>query len=363
MDGIGVYLKNIKESRIWLLGRSIFRQIKRLYKESMSLVKQFYELTFLSRGKYAPNHPDNEFFNKYYYSITDKPDNEESSLNPVHGIICMCDGRQFHGGPTDRIRGILTTYREAKKMGIPFFINWTHPFQLENYLVPATFDWTINPNQISYYKKDSFPFIIEDEPDFQSFLRMKLGLKMWRPQIHVYSNADNGRGEYSNLYKDLFKPSEKLQGKVEYHLSHIGAKYWAFTFRFRNLLGDFKDWWQEELTDDEKVKFMERVSAEMLKIARKIPKGYRILVTSDSRLFLDYVDKLDSRIYVVPGEVKNIDLSEGKFPDAWMKTFVDQQLLMHAEKVFLMRTGSMFKSGFPRFAAEVGGVEFIDHKF
>ena len=66
---------------------------------------------------------------------------------------------------------------------------------------------------------------------------------------------------------------------------------------------------------------------------------------------------------MVEGDIKNIDMTVGDFPEVWLKTFTDQQLLMGAKKVTLMRTGKMYKSGFPRFAAEVGGVEFIDHVF
>ena len=89
----------------------------------------------------------------------------------------------------------------------------------------------------------------------------------------------------------------------------------------------------------------------------------KILVTSDSRKFLDLAADIDSRIYIVPGEVKNIDLLKGEYPDAWMKTFIDQQLLMHASHVTLMITGKMYNSGFPRFAAEVGGAQYSIHRF
>ena len=36
---------------------------------------------------------------------------------------------------------------------------------------------------------------------------------------------------------------------------------------------------------------------------------------------------------------------------------------MHAERVTQMLTDKMYNSGFPRFAAEVGGAEYIVHRF
>lgn len=278
-------------------------------------------------------------------------------------IVCLCDGRMFHGGPTDRLRGILTTYREAKRSGIPFYISWRSPFNLEDYYIPAGFDWRIDPDKLIYDKRDSFPLIIEDEPNLYAKWRIKRGVKINVSQLHVYSNADNARGEYSELFREVFRPSEALQKEVDIHLEKLGPRFHAFTFRFLQLLGDFKDWYQVTLPEEERIRLMDKVVDEFHKLISKIPEGYKILVTSDSSRFLQRIKNEDERIYIVPGEVKNIDLLKGEHQGAWMKTFVDQQLLMHAEKVVLMRTGDMFKSGFPRFAAEVGGAQFIDHKF
>ena len=339
-------------------GGEPFQKIRKSYYDSIAFFNQLYELTFLVRGTYAPNHPDKKFYEKYYTkNISGKRDHLKE------GFICLCDGRMYHGGPTDRLRGILTTYREVKKTGVPFYISWTNPFNLEDYLVPAGQDWRINPDDIVYDKESAFPFIIEDEPDFHSFLRMKAGLKHHKPQLHVYSNADNARGNYRELYHELFKPSPLLQKETERHLRILGNRFSAYTFRFLSLLGDFKEWSETTLSDNDAILFMKRVADEFLRLTKEVPENERILVTSDSKRFLEYIQKLDPRVYVVPGEVKNIDLLEGEYREAWLKTFVDQQLLMNASKVTLMRTGKMYKSGFPRFAAEVGGAEYIDHCF
>lgn len=337
-------------------GGKPFQVVRQFCYDAYALGQQCFECMYLAKGKYAPWHRDSRFYRKEYKE-GDTPTPE------VTGWICMLDGKMFHGGPTDRIRGILTTYREAKKRGVPFYIYWVDPFRIEDYLEPASFDWRIASDALVYEKGKSFPLIIEDETNLQSLMRMKAGLRLKYPQMHIYSNADNAIGGYRELFHEIFKPTDALQREVDRHLEAIGSRYWAFTYRFLNLLGDFKEWNRKALKGEKAEEFIERVIAEMLGIMKSLPEGYRVLVTSDSRRFLDIVKSRDPRIYVVPGDVKNIDLLKGEYPEAWMKTFTDQQLLMHAEKVYLMRTGRMYRSGFPRFAAEVGGAEFIDHKF
>lgn len=337
-------------------GGKPFQAVRKFYYDSLSLGMQCYETAYLYRGKYAPGHRDTRFYNRYYTSGATSSCGKE-------GVICMLDGRRFHGGITDRLRGILTTYREAKKRGLPFFIHWNDPFPLEDYLEPNKVDWRINPSDISYKKGEAFPVIIEDETNLQSAMRMKAGFRLKFPQLHFYSNADNGIGEYRKLYNELFRPSAVLQAEVDKHLAKLGDKYWSFTFRFLNLLGDFREWERRQLPDGEALQLMEKVTREMIGEMDHLPDGYKVLITADSKRYLDYVKDKDPRIYVVPGDIKNVDLLKGEFPNAWLKTFSDHRLIMGAERAYLIRTGRMYKSGFPRFAAEVGGAEFIDYSF
>lgn len=313
------------------------------------------EARMMRHNAFVPGSVNHDFATRLY----------TGDANPrlVKGVVCMCDGRIDHGGPTDRLRGILTTYREAQRRGIPFYISWTAPFDLSDYLVPATFDWRIAPESLGDSLSEVLPVIIDDLPDLESGIRLRGALDGGRPQIQVYSNADNARGEYARLYREVFRPSPMVQAEVDRHLAVLGTEYYAFTFRFLSLLGDFTDWDKTRLSDAESEAFMLKVAAEFDRIAARLPQNCRILLTADSRRFLDFMSPRDPRIYIVPGEVRNIALCAGTYREAWLKTFVDQQLLMHARHVWLMRTGGMYPSGFPRFAAEVGGVPFTDHHF
>lgn len=348
--------RNVLKQTVGSVGRKSLSLFRIGYLNTKGFINQVIETSFIARKKFKPG-SQNDFYVKRYYNGTELQHIKE-------GIICICDGTLCHGGPTDRLRGILSTYEEANKHNIPFYISWTSPFALEDYLVPATFDWRINKTELSRSLNQTYPLIIEDIPNVQSAMRLKAALYKRKPQTHVFTNSDSSIGHYASLWNKLFHPSEILQKEIDKHLAHLGNKYQAFTFRFLQLLGDFKDWQQVTLPEEEAIILMEKVKMEFLRLATAIPSDYRILVTSDSTRFLKYIRNADDRIYIVPGDVKNIDLLNGESHEtAWLKTFTDQQLLMKAEKVTLMRTNRMYKSGFPRFAAEVGRTEFIDYKF
>lgn len=338
------------------IGQRIIRKINHILSPAKCFLNQIVEDIYISYGKYRNGSEDREFERIYYSKSIDSADG-------VPGIVCLFDGRVFHGGPTDRIRGILSVYKEAKRRNIPFYIRWTHPFDLEEYLIPADYDWRIEENSISYSRPDTFPVIIQDLSDFYSKLKLGAALHYPARQWHVYSNSDDAKGEYRELFNELFKPSEKLGKEIDTHLAFLGSSYVAYTFRFLQLLGDFDDWSQMVLSKEDSIALMNKVKEELLILIREVPEDWKILITSDSGRFLDFIKDADPRIYIVPGDVKNIDLAQGRHEGAWLKTFVDQQLLMRARCVTLMRTGEMYKSGFPGFAAEVGGAKFVDHLF
>lgn len=182
--------------------------------------------------------------------------------------------------------------------------------------------------------------------------------------IHIYSNAHFCSNHYAKLFNELFKPSQELQSLIDFHINAIGSKYVSATFRFQQLLGDFKEGdpnIYHILDDISKKQLIERCIDELLSSLKKLPLSYKMLVTSDSITFLEKVAKIE-RVYVVPGKVAhmNYTASDNKI---FMKSFVDLFLLMNAETIMLYQTGEMYNSGFPRFAARLSKHKFIHHKF
>lgn len=285
-------------------------------------------------------------------------------------VIFMCDGFKGHGGITDRLRGLLTTYREAKRLGRPFFVSWTSPFMLEEFLLPASVDWRTNAEDIGRNYADSYPLILDVSPEqWKNIFKRPLFRYGFRcnggRDVLVYTNMDCGRSEYPTLYRELFRPSEYLQRNIDLHLAALGGRFWAYTFRFGNIFGDFRDIVGRELEGEARQRMLEKNLGELRRLLNELPEGARALVTSDSLFFLTQAEAVDSRIYVVKQQLMHTDFCGGGDVgrEVWLKSFVDQNLLMKAERVYLLKTGDMYKSGFPEFAALIGGGEYIFREF
>ena len=160
--------------------------------------------------------------------------------------------------------------------------------------------------------------------------------------------------EYGALFNDLFKPSAELQELIDYHLNKIGGSntYVSLTFRFRQLLGDFKEG-GETLPEAQREPYIARCLKCIEEHHDRYP-GKKILVTSDSSTFLTRVSE-DKRIseytYLIPGKVVHIGFTSDASKQTYMKSFVDYFMLANAEEIFLVRDKKMYHSGFPYRAA------------
>ena len=286
-------------------------------------------------------------------------------------IVFMCDGYKNHGGLTDRMRGLLTTYHEARRRKVPFFISWTEPFELSDFLVPAgPCDWRIERSRIHYDYARSWPLIMDissvHAKNIVKTLLFKHGLRDGR-DVLVYSNMMHAKKNIAQLYHELFKPSARLQAAIDMHLADIGGPYHSFTFRFGNLFGDFSDIVGKPLGAEAAERLLNKNIVELRRLLDDLPHGYRALVTSDSLFFLERVQQADERIYVVKQRLMHVDFYkyERQQPcsDTWLKSFLDQQMIMRAERVWLLRTDDMYRSSFPQLAATLGEKEFVLHEF
>lgn len=318
--------------------------------------------TILIRCNISPTDSLYHRLSKSLYSDDNLNENDSSSRK----AICILDGSFTHGGLTDRIRGILSVYQEAKRRDIPFCIYWIHPFILSKFLLPAdpnTLDWRISEDALCRNLKHSKLIIADDLTETESQHRLEASFHSNHQQLHFYTNADIGRGSYQYLFNELFKPSPLLKVALRKHQSRLTSAYQAFAFRFLTLLDDFTDFKVPELSPEQQETLMQKVEEELRRLIKEVPDDQSIFITGDSIRFLNRVRNIDPRIYVVDGDIRHIDLDTNQTEETELKTFVDQFLLMGAYKVTLLRTGRMYRSGFSRFAAEVGGAEFIDHEF
>lgn len=276
--------------------------------------------------------------------------------------IYMVDGTGYNPGLCDKLRGILSIYSLCKN-NIKFKINWIFPFELTNYLIPNKYDWTIDSNHIKYCE-NTRPVVIDSAPDllFQEHIDKLSFYKRVRKspysQIHVYSNIIVNKTKFKNYFNELFTPTAKLTDALKPHKESLGNIYISFSLRFMELLGDFKD--QEGISKPlppvEQTRLIEKCVSKLISVLDEQPKGTKAFVASDSKTFIDIISKRDSRVYVVPGDIVHVRYKGSE--NAYLKAFVDLFLIKEAKTQYLLRTGLMYNSGFPRFASWIGNNDF-----
>lgn len=180
-------------------------------------------------------------------------------------------------------------------------------------------------------------------------------------QTHVYTNTQFIYHE--NLQKyfwELFKPSERLQTHIDRENQKIEHPYISITCRFLTLIGDFNDPCNiGRLTEKEIDEYFLKLKNKIIEIyqeeKKKTQGELKVLVTSDSITFLQFISKL-SFVHIIRGSLSHVDAAQGECHyENYEKSFLDLFMISRAQKVILLVTGKMFQSGFPQFAARIGG--------
>lgn len=272
----------------------------------------------------------------------------------------------FSGGLSDRLRGIVSIYAECKRQGLPFRIVF-EPLHLQDYLAPNKYDWRIADKDISWDVKESYPCVLltyhnNSRNRWQHFVQstiLKSYIRKPYRQIHVYSNMFCKDEEYSPLFHELFKPVPELQSLVDFHLGKLGGKnnYISCTFRFRQLLGDFKEG-GKTLPVVERQPYIEKC-IETVRRLHEENENFKILVTADSSTFLAALVSLSlPYVYVMPGKVVHVGFTFDADKDTYMKSFLDMYMLSLARTVYQARDSRLMRSGFPIRAALLGNREY-----
>lgn len=272
----------------------------------------------------------------------------------------------FSGGLSDRLRGIVSVYAECKRQGRPFRIVF-EPLHLEDYLAPNEYDWRIWEDEIDWDLAKSYPCVLltyHNDPHnrWQHFVQSSVLRSYFRKhchQLHVFTNMIPSDEEYQTLFHELFRPTDDLQQLIGYHLEKLGEKgnYISCTFRFRQLLGDFKEG-GDTLPVEQREAYIERC----IETVKKLHKQYgdkNILVTADSSTFLSELkEKSLPYVYVMPGKVVHLGFTADASKTVYMKSFLDMYMISYADTVYLVRDKLMYHSGFPYRAALLGGANY-----
>ena len=294
-----------------------------------------------------------------------------STSHPQKGIrkqtvIAMADGRILHGGLSDRIRGMVSVYGYCKAHDIPFRLHYVSPFQLTDYLVPASYDWRISQEEISYHPEEAVPILLTCDrlPNKHHLRYLKQILKKHpNRQIHLYTNTQFADKDFQKNFSELFRPVPALQERIEQAIAPGQGDFISMTFRFQQLLGDFKEEGCKTLPPAEQETLISRCIGKVKEIHDQRHPNQRILATSDSITFLERLQQELPYVFTIPGEVVHIDYTPEASYETYLKPFLDQFALSKAKKVYLLRTGEMYRSGFGKRAAKMSGIPFEDIAF
>ncbi len=276
-------------------------------------------------------------------------------------LIALIDGNNYHGGFTDRFKGIITLFNYCLANEIIFRISYTFPFKLEDYLVTNEYDWILRNCEYCENLISVKYLNLVGESSAKRLLLLNT-----KKQIHCHANRDvlgeinsyyHLNNSWGTLFNRLFMPNDRLREQIEGHIKNIGKKYISAVFRFQQLLGDFREYDFHELPDNRKEELISKNIKALHRLMDQYP-DHSMLVTSDSLTFLKRIMNI-SGTYPLLGKVVHIDCTTDADYDVYMKSFLDFYMLSKGEMIYSIGTSDMYKTEFPLYAAKINNIPFF----
>lgn len=298
-------------------------------------------------------------------------------------IVFKADGRFPHGGMFDRLKGAISVFAASQCIDRDFKISFTHPFDLRDYLEPNEYDWTIDEGDLMKGWPAAKPIFMYGE--FANPVRLVKKRSCESHFYYGYNSLDwlneryDKNFEFGTLYKQLFKPTARLQKYIDMYKAEIGSKYIVSHFRFMNLIGDSTEFKEinPTLPEDKQNELIEKSLDQLRKLENfnfnsntemdvnekgqsqgQSQSRTKIMLCTDSARFVSIVKEQMPDVYVVPGEIKHIGTAEDNSDASTIKMFLDYYLIAEAEKVYNLVSDGMWKSAFPEYAAKIGQKPF-----
>ena len=323
------------------------------------LIRRGIELRHLQDG-YLENNQLGEIFPKNEENCEAK--SAKTNVSKRQTLVFMADGKWMHGGLTDRLRGMTSAYKFATEHNLEFKIFHTSPFLLQEILQPNEINWIIDENEISRDGTKAKPVLLYRE-DFDNDSALERQLDATHEQFHLYSCVDTLGEKFPGYFNALFKPAPLLEKELTHYSEELGTNYTAISFRFQNLLGDFKEFTFKELTAASKNELLNAALSalknEIAKTNQDSPQMQKILVTADSPTFLEQASKCPN-VVIVKGESIHIDFNDSKNATDYLKAFTEFFLISRATKAKLYHNCKYktYPSNFPKYAARIGRVPY-----
>lgn len=277
-------------------------------------------------------------------------------------VVFMADGFRRVSGLADRLRGIVALYGFCLDHGLEFRINFTHPFRLDKYMLPADHDWRIRPDELCWNPADARAFHLvtvnnDNRRREVRYQRKRLSRCLLRPnlrQAHVYTAFDCEDERFAELFGRLFRPAPEVEAVVADVCGRLGSGYISVSARFMELLGDFVEPKQARtpLSEVGQQALMSRCVDAIAAVRRP---GQRVLLTSDSNKFLHYAASRLDYVESIEGDVVHISVEADNRESADLKTFADFFAIAGAESSYLLLGPGMYSSNFSRRAAQSAG--------
>lgn len=273
----------------------------------------------------------------------------------------MADGFRRSSGLADRLRGIVSLYGYCIDNNLDFRINFTHPFDLRKYMLPAKHDWTISHDELSWNSDEARAFhlvtVNHDNPEREKrYQRKRLSQCLSKDfrQAHVYTAFDCEDKRFSTLFSRLFRPAPEAEKIVSEVQGRLGKDYISVSARFLELLGDFVEpkAVRKPLAYEKQIELMDKCVAAITDIWDGTGK---VLITSDSVRFLNYAKSRLNFVEIIDGEVCHISVDTKNRENADLKTFADFFAKAGARKSYLLVGPGMYRSNFSERAAQSSG--------
>lgn len=266
---------------------------------------------------------------------------------------------QSHSGIADRLKAVVTLYNHAKANGYAFKFYFETPFVLSDFLKPKT-DWPLRLDELEYSLPDTK---IINETNWH-----KLPDLVPDKQYHCYNYAGNeipwqfvNTGyRWSNLYHELFEPSERLQKALD-HCGLVSHSYVSVQFRFVNALERFENTFFDNYLEsqEERDALVEKCRKGIERVIEE-NEGTPVYVFSDSKLFLDSIQDIPVKML----DTESIGHTNKKGDSSvFLKSFLDLYVMAQSKAVYRMRAPELYNlSCFALLATRIGDIPFIDRE-
>ena len=281
---------------------------------------------------------------------------------PFSIVVCV-DGAYPQGGLSDRIRGIVSIFAYCQQHQIPFYIHSTYPFELKDYLEPNQYNWYIAPEEVSHNAEEAEPMLLFCHLLNHKFHRRYLDKKVRqamsnKKQLHIYTNTFIEDRNFTFYFNQLFVCTPRLQELIDAASKLVGNNYISVSFRFQNLLGDFEDDNNYELPEKEKKELIEKCIRKVAEIHDNQYPEANVLIAGDSKKFIEAAQESLPYALTIPGNVVHVDYAKEASYYDYAKVFIDWFVLSHAKKLFLLKTGRMYKGGFAKRASKISDAPY-----